>query len=285
MNGEERKEEPIRITSDEVRHAVVPPTKVPRMGIDPYQPDRPPRMSALAVTAFVVGILSIPIFGALTGPVAIIAGALGLAATHSRADLKGFRLAAVGMSLGILSFIGWGVLLYYFAVVKAPEFPTEKAPANLAGERTEQVIDTAPESIRPALQANVYIRGSASGSPAYWHGAGVIVGKAGPTVYVISNRHVANPEGVTRTDMTITFFDGAQAPGRTIWTAPDGVDIAVVETTRADVPAIIPLEKDVPIRTGDDVFAVGNPMNYVGTYTEGAVSSVRIVKFEGRRVK
>ena len=65
-------------------------------------------MNSLAVASLVVAVLGIPLFGVLTGVVAIVLGSIAIGAIE-KAREKGTGLALAGVLLGIADVIGWVV--------------------------------------------------------------------------------------------------------------------------------------------------------------------------------
>lgn len=77
--------------------------------VEPYQKQQ---SSGFAVTALVLGIVSffIPVFGTVTGILAIIFGSLRL-----RRGSAGHGMAVAGFTLGLIALVGWGLWLIILA--------------------------------------------------------------------------------------------------------------------------------------------------------------------------
>ncbi len=275
----------LRVTPEEAARATPPP---PRLGpaVPPPPPPRGPRTSRLALFAFIVGIAGIPLTG-LVGLLAIVAGALGLAATRSDTGLRGTRMAVSGMVQGIVSLFGWTFVLWHF-LGKPLEGRPDKPPRILeaAGGPPPNDIRNTPEPYRSPLLANVVIMGSTPS--AQWNGSGIVVDREGGLLRIATNRHVSEPPAGTggQAALWILLSNGETALATPVWRAADGIDLAVVEV-RATRPDEIPSVRlrSGGVRYGDEVFAVGNPLEYRWSLTKGVVSSIRDVEMQGRKVK
>jgi S1-C subfamily serine protease len=279
----------IKVTPEEAAKAVPPPPRPRFQPPIPPKVEEGPRTSRLAVASLVFGILGLPLT-CLVGAIALLAGALGLAATHADTNLRGRKLAVAGLLLGVLSFAGWSFALWYYlghAGAKMPDGPPRLLEV-VAGPPPEG-LKNSPEPYRSALLANVVVMGSRSGLR--WSGSGVVVDREGDTLRILTNRHVAEgPSAIgPQADLPslwILFSSGESAAATTVWSAQGGVDLAVLESrarTAQEVPAMKPRMREVTI--ADEVFAIGNPLEYRWSLTKGVVSSVRQVNMGGVAMK
>jgi S1-C subfamily serine protease len=95
-------------------------------------------------------------------------------------------------------------------------------------------------------------------------GSGVVY-KADGTI--VTNDHVVG----TASDVQVAFADGTRVPGHV--TATDVVtDLAVVKANRTGLPAIT-LRTSLP-RPGEQVLAMGSPLGFENSVTEGIISGV-----------
>ena len=101
-------------------------------------------------------------------------------------------------------------------------------------------------------------------------GSGVIVRKTGKTYYVLTNQHVAGASN----DISVKLSDGREFPGKLIG-GDERKDIALVsfESDATDIP-VVKLGDSDTVQTGDIVFAVGSPLGYMSSVTQGIVSAV-----------
>lgn len=101
-------------------------------------------------------------------------------------------------------------------------------------------------------------------------GSGVIIRKTGNVYYLLTNQHVAG----SANEIRVKLYDGREYPGKLVG-ADDRKDIALVsfETKDSDIP-VAKLGDSDSVKTGDIVFAVGSPLGYVSSVTQGIVSAV-----------
>lgn len=101
-------------------------------------------------------------------------------------------------------------------------------------------------------------------------GSGIIVRRDGKTYYVLTNQHVAG----SAKEITINLYDGRDIPGKLVG-SDDRKDIALVSFESDD--AAIPVAKlgdSSTVQAGDIVFAVGAPLGYMSSVTQGIVSAI-----------
>ncbi|MBP7478881.1 MAG: Do family serine endopeptidase [Spirochaetaceae bacterium] len=99
-------------------------------------------------------------------------------------------------------------------------------------------------------------------------GSGVIVRKTGTTYYVLTNNHVAG----SAKEISIKLNDGRTFTGKLIG-GDDRKDIALVSfESKEDIPVAVLGDSDT-VRTGDICFAMGTPLGYFSSVTQGIVSA------------
>ncbi len=101
-------------------------------------------------------------------------------------------------------------------------------------------------------------------------GSGFIVRHVGKTWYLLTNHHVAG----TASKITVRLDDGREFEGKLVG-SDERKDIALVsfESTANDIP-IVNLGDSDTVKTGDIVFAIGSPLGYMSSVTQGIVSAV-----------
>src|SRR5579863_2543727 len=105
-------ERPLKITTDELRRVSVGrPAAVNNIfledGAGPEdRPGERGRLNRLAVAAFATAVAGIPLFGLVTGLVAIVLGCAALV-RKNRKMLRGSGYAVSGIALGALDVAGW----------------------------------------------------------------------------------------------------------------------------------------------------------------------------------
>ena len=151
------------------------------------------------------------------------------------------------------------------------------------------VVDKAIEDLRsaPATSAVVYqqilpslvqieTRSAASRGDGAGFGTGVIVNAMGA---ILTAHHVV--DGATT--IRLAFVDGTRSTGRIVSTDPAN-DIAVLLPDRPPRP-IVPAVLGGAGQIGDEAFAVGHPLGFVGSLTSGVISGLgRTVEAPGGRL-
>lgn len=238
--------------------------------------------SKLALSAFVVALLGIPLFGIITGPLAVILGCAALLGRRPRQ--RGVWLAGSAILLGIGDFVGWTV---YFAqrgglgghaVVALDDFKFDAA-----------ALEGLPEHIGRAMKANVLIQsdGPWGGVLGKSIGSGVIVRVQDGSALIVTNRHVVDAKfagngGAGAADeapvggkLNVKFIGQPAMPGTVLWVAPHGIDLALVSTAAAKDVVAACWEQSAKPQIGGKVFAIGNPHGLGWTHTGGDVSQIR----------
>ena len=129
---------------------------------------------------------------------------------------------------------------------------------------TEQAVQMYTD---PVLQR---LFGGRPAGPAYKKreqnlGSGVIVSSQG---YVLTNNHViANAD-----DIQVLLYDGRVAKAKVVG-ADMETDLAVLKIDAGNLPVIHIADRQ-PVRTGDVVLAIGNPLGLNQTVTMGIVSAI-----------
>ena len=101
-------------------------------------------------------------------------------------------------------------------------------------------------------------------------GSGVIVRRAGNTYYILTNHHVAG----SASKIIVKLDDGREFDGKLVG-GDERKDIALVSFESKDSSiAVAAIGDSDTVQPGDIVFAVGSPLGYVSTLTQGVVSAV-----------
>ena len=228
--------------------------------------------------AFGIALLGIPLFGLITGLVAVLVACIALVTHHE--SRRGFPLAVAAMLIGLADVVGWAVALSEYW-----------GPEIVSVSLSDMSIDPAslnelPSYLARAMRANVLIEVNA-GLGQGGIGSGVVLKITPDIAYIVTNRHVVDhnysdrimsvPEdiGELRPVMVRTVSQIAK-PGVVEWVAPHGVDLAIVSTslTHDDAQEARWDDSHSP-QIGESVFAVGNPHGLGWTHTSGSISQVR----------
>jgi S1-C subfamily serine protease len=251
------------------------------------------RFNRLAIVSFILALAGIPLFGVLTGLVAIILGSLALGTLRTSGQ-RGTVLAGVGVLLGLADVIGWVVLL---VVLYSGGIGGHSELVELQFQADPSAWDKdLPPAVNRALRANVVIESKRGFGPfgAAGIGSGVILKIRDGEATILTNRHVVDShfkgkpgnDDLPDDEVSVLLVGAAPQRGHVTWVAPDGIDAAVVRvpcTTRDAMTARWQAERHP--RIGQPVFAVGNPHGLAWSYTEGSVSQLRIQETGGRRVR
>jgi Prokaryotic RING finger family 1/Domain of unknown function (DUF4190) len=102
------------VTADELARAVPLPRRTPPPLLGPgwtAPAPEPTRTSRLAIAAFVCALAGIPLFGLITGMLAIVLGSLALVNVVGT-RLRGTSWAIAGIALGLADVVGWVIFLF-----------------------------------------------------------------------------------------------------------------------------------------------------------------------------
>jgi S1-C subfamily serine protease len=192
-------------------------------------------------------------------------------------------LAIAGVILGLADVVGWIFFLWYALSRPGPGLQIAHFQPDLAA------LKNLDPKLDRAMRANVLIQ-----SQAGWFaqglaiGSGVILKVEHNEALILTNRHVIDPNFVggdheaaagdaPKNPVLVEMVGQTAQPGRVVWIAPDGVDLALVrvpcgsQETRAARWKI-----GRPSAVGDSVFAIGNPHGLGWTHTQGTVSQFRV---------
>ncbi|QDV49792.1 trypsin-like peptidase domain-containing protein [Gimesia fumaroli] len=234
----------------------------------------------LAIWAFVIALLGIPLFGIITGLFAMILACIALVShpTHK----KGFALAVAGLMIGFFEIIGWSAGLYFYM-----DTPRTNSIAFSEYAFDPTSLDNLPADLKRAMKSNVLIEVN-NGLFGRGMGSGVILTSVNGKSLIVTNRHVIDSEyNDDSRDVVADDFDKSdpvtvqaigQIPvqGQIEWIAPHGIDLALISA---------PLDKEVisdafwnkkkaPL-IGSKVFAIGNPHALGWTHSTGNLSQYR----------
>lgn len=244
------------------------------------------RLHPLAVGAFILSLVGIPLLGLVTGAVAAVLGSIALTQVTSSRRHKGSALATAAIVIGIGDIALWVALLGL--TLDPGANPWAQGP-ELPAFPDSATMEHAPEAIGCALRANVLLVVEKQStlplfSAKLFTGSGIIVGETARTRLILSSRHLVDPCFSTDRPggdavcgkVKAYFYDGSSYHARVTWVAPDGVDLALLTVggLSSDATISVPWSKE-PVTIGEKVFAVGNPHDLSWSYTEGVISGVR----------
>lgn len=134
------------------------------------------------------------------------------------------------------------------------------------GERTGPDLSDLPPQMRDLFERFGGIPDRAQPRERRSQGSGFFISADG---YVVTNNHVI--EGAE--DITVNLSDGRDFEAEIVGTDPE-TDLALLRVTAATTFAFVELDRDLDIRVGDWVVAMGNPFGLGGSATTGIISAM-----------
>ncbi len=288
----------IIITAGELENIIVPPAPhrpKPEEIAREYLPPATGKTSGPARLSVVVMILSLAGFigvvngnttllavGMATASAAILLGIVSLVRTSMK---PGFR---DGVPAGIGVIASCIILMIYVGLIgKQGDFRHSERIADhqISMLPSEEHLEKMPREKSTALRANTVVKTRKAGflNRAMLFGSGVVVKKDGQDAYVLTNKHVIGVEKAAEVedcDITVSFYNAEESTATVAWLAPEGVDLAILScrTFTLDKYERIRILREV-LPQSSKVFAIGNPMNLLWTYTEGVISGIRKQEF------
>lgn len=281
----------LKITPDDLSRAAPLPSR-PAVAAN-YVPATtpPPRggTSGMAKAALVCAIAAIPLFGAVTGLIAVVLGCIALGAIHKHHQ-RGTGMAAAAVALGMVVAVGW--IAFLTLMLTQPAYLTRVSDVQL----DLPDLSTLEPRLAQAMRANVLIEVS-HGFAGHGVGSGVILQVREGEALLVTSRHVVDPnygpnDTAPAPDLSrlpepqIKLVGQDATRGRVTWVAPGGLDLALVAVPcfSAEAAAARWAANRAP-RIGDAVFAVGNPRALGWTFTQGSISAFRLWRVGGRDVR
>jgi putative serine protease PepD len=163
----------------------------------------------------------------------------------------------VGVIVGVLVAGAVGGLIV--AASDSDNNTTTAAKATVASCQAGRIADQALPSV-----VMITVEGERVGGT----GSGEIIRRDG---YILTNNHVISAAANGGT-ISVLFNDGSTAPAKLIGRDPQ-TDLAVIKVQDTSLP-VIPFGSSTRLKTGDDVFALGAPLGYPNTVTQGIVSAL-----------
>ena len=230
------------------------------------------------MSAFIVALVGIPLFGLITGLIAMVIGCVALS-SHSYGR-RGLALAVAAIVIGLFEVVGWAAGLY--ALMGTPHAMVALDQLTLDPES----LNALPERIARAMRANVVVQ-TGAGLGRQGLGSGVILRISDGLAHIVTNRHMVDMaySDTTRTtpndlgairDISVMTVGQDLVPAKVEWIAPHGVDLAIISAPIiSDKPEEAHWDGSAAPHIGDNVFAVGNPHGLGWTHSAGDISQVR----------
>jgi hypothetical protein len=266
-----------------------------------HSPARPPvtkGISGLAIASFICGLAGIPLFGIITGFVAVVLAIIALGAIRSTSQ-RGLGLALAGLLLGMVDVVGWIALIVWMLPLAGRELSADLHFSELPPDLS--VIQDLAPPLQRAMRANVLIERhtglAALGGKAV--GSGVILQMMGGEALIVTNRHVVDDNFPSRASsidseylsrlgkMSVSMLGQRQVESRVVWLAPEQIDLALLRAQCGDASQArdASWKPGRPMNVGLSVFAIGNPYRLGWTHTQGVISQMRTQDFGLHRVR
>ena len=100
-------------------------------------------------------------------------------------------------------------------------------------------------------------------------GSGFVVRKTGNTYYALTNQHVIG----NATDISVMLYEGKEITAKLVG-SDTRKDIALVSFESTEEIPVAKLGDSDEVQVGDLAFAIGSPMGYVSSVTQGMISAV-----------
>jgi S1-C subfamily serine protease len=236
------------------------------------------RWNRVAVAAFVLALLGIPLFGLVTGLVAIVVACVALAGhAHGR---KGMALAVAAIVIGMFEVVGWAAGLYAYLGESHMLVSLDQLTID------PESLNALPERIARAMRANVVVQ-SGAGIGRQGIGSGVILKIRNGMAQIVTNRHMVDfdysdgthtvPKDLSALkNIRVMTVSQELVPAKVEWIAPHGVDLAIISAPMlSDKAEEAHWDHDATPHIGDNVFAVGNPQGLGWTHSAGDISQIR----------
>ncbi|MCO6044119.1 S1C family serine protease [Aeoliella sp. ICT_H6.2] len=241
-----------------------------------------------SIWAFVISLIGIPLFGIVTGLVAILVACIAL--VGHRHNQRGLALGVLAIVIGMADVVGWAVGMSYYVGSSQTMVSLQDMAIDL------ESLDDLPDHLARAMRANVVVHSAVSlGRESM--GSGVVLSIHDKLAYIVTNRHVVDPEYTgenspppddlsTFDRIFISTLEHATLPAKVEWIAPGGVDLAILSTSvHGDGVRAARWSLDTTPHIGDKVFAIGNPHGLGWTHSSGDISQIRARSQGGYRVR
>lgn len=293
----------ITITDHDLTNIKVPPKPKKQSSEEvakSFMPDVKQKHSILAIFALVIATISLFgivgifsqqifffIFALIVAIIATLLGVISLVRINSNRKISGGITAVVSILFSSLMIIGYFLLLHLASNQKIMEQRIDLKMSNMPSE--EQLKTLAPDKA-DALRANAVIKCSESGFFSnLTFGSGVITKIKNKKAFILTNKHVIGITGdkiKPNSKISVALYNGESSTASVAWLAPGTIDIAIIACEVLTLDDLITIKvKPTILAPSQQVFAIGNPMNFFWSYTEGVISSIRTKQIASHAIK
>jgi Do/DeqQ family serine protease len=131
-------------------------------------------------------------------------------------------------------------------------------------EKEQEAYRAIAQKIRPAVVEIGVTKGEAQGL-----GSGIVIQRDSDRVYILTNNHVAGEADT----ITVHFNDGRTFKAKLVG-KDDKKDLALIAIETKDQVIIADLGDSDNLQVGDIVMAIGSPLGFSSTVTQGIISAV-----------
>lgn len=184
--------------------------------------------------------------------------------------------AIIGVLVAALIFPAIGILSYQPAGTPqkqvASNGPTKNETINLNVKDafTKVVSQVSPDIVEITnYQQSNFFSTQKKAQPTGL-GSGIIYKKQGGKAYIVTNNHVV--KGATRLEVTLNNKAQTKEPAQLVGKDPL-MDLAVITIPADKIKSVAQLGNSSDLKRGEPVIAIGNPLGFAGSVTEGVVSA------------
>ncbi|MFT8871625.1 MAG: trypsin-like peptidase domain-containing protein [Sporolactobacillus sp.] len=201
--------------------------------------------------------------------------------TARRSGRGGWFIAGfLGAIVGIVCFLIFAPILSSLGILPYSVTTGSQTVNNLgsAGSTNKSVnlkvtssVTAAVNKVSPAIVAVINLQKANFFDNQYTEsglGSGIIYKKAGQYAYVVTNNHVVEGAGKVEVRLSDNTKLDADVLGK------DSLyDLAVLRISSSDVKAVAEFGNSAILQRGEPAIAIGNPLGFYGSVTEGIISS------------
>jgi len=276
----------------EVSIPVQPARKTPAEAVKPFLAPKAERQSKLATAALALagltltgvwgifaGSIQVVSIGLAIGISAVICGVIAMVSVNVGRKVSGAMQASAAVALASVL-----ILVYFASLSSLTQQERKRFVTNLELEQgmpSEDELNRMDAAKATALRANVVIE---AGSSTPFFGGGLSYGSGiilrvdeNRTAAIMTNKHVVqSPDGGFHKSITVLFYNGEKSEASVAWEAPGDADFVILTCQGLTLGNFSGVRMYSSVAAhGQEVFAVGNPLNLGWSYTEGVISSVR----------
>ena len=184
--------------------------------------------------------------------------------------------AIIGVLVAALIFPALGILSYQSAgtannqVASSGQTKNETVNLNVKDAFTNVVSKVSPDIVEITNYQQKNFFSTQQKAQPTGLGSGIIYKKQNGKAYIITNNHVV--KGATRLEVTLSNKAKTKEPAQLVGKDPL-MDLAVITIPADQVKSVATFGNSSDLKRGEPVIAIGNPLGFAGSVTEGVVSA------------